>query len=99
MLIRDGENNLRVLTEADLRRIVFEVVALAMKMQTPLPPKLTGKPELEQYLDRSETAEILGVCPSTIDNMRRDGRLKSYNVRRRVKLKLSEVQAYLDNQK
>lgn len=91
-MIIGEDNNIRVLTEADLRRIVSEVVVQAIK-ETSQQPK---KPEPDRYLDKKEVAEMVGVSVSTVDNLRRHGVLKSYNVRRRVKFRLKEVQAYLE---
>lgn len=94
MLIKDGEQ-VMILTREELERIISKAVEKAMAVyffKNP-PPK---KPEPDQYLDKKEVAKMLDVSVSTVDNLRRSGRLKSYNVRRRVKFRLKEVQAYLE---
>ncbi len=59
-------------------------------MPADLPPLL---------VDRYDAARLLAICPRTIDAMIRDGRLPAVHFGRAVRIKLSELHAFIDGPK
>ncbi|MFO0932926.1 MAG: helix-turn-helix domain-containing protein [Planctomycetota bacterium] len=67
-------------------------------MQPTEPTTPTAPPRaFEVLLTRREVAAMLGVCPGTVDNLRRRGELAVVRVARRMpRFPESAVRAYLD---
>lgn len=80
-------NNIVVCTTEQLTQIID--AAIEKRLTT-----IQKSSEYDQYpelLTRIQVAEMLGCSKQTIDNWRRDGRLKKYNINRTVRFKKAEV--------
>jgi excisionase family DNA binding protein len=74
--------NLYIPTKDDIREIVQGELSTFQPVVLPLPDEL---------LTKIETAELLKLCTSAVDNLRRKGLLKAYRIGASVRFKRSEV--------
>lgn len=49
------------------------------------------------YLDKEETARVLGVGRATIDRMRQTGEIKSSKIKGSIKFALTEIAKFTNN--
>lgn len=75
------EHALRELVEDATRRVVRE--------------ELSREPGRDRYLPVAEAAEIAGVAPDTIRSWIGQGRLGRYNAGREIRVRRSELDAFL----
>lgn len=81
-----------VTTREDLKNLLTEIL-IAYK---PIIPKI--KTSEEEYITKKQAANFLQVSLATIDNYRRQGKIKSYKVGANVRFKKSELISSVTNQ-
>ncbi len=74
--------------ETTIRNIVEEAVRRVISEQMPQPANALDPNEL---LTRKASAQEFGVCPSTLDNYRRQGLITPCRIRGTVRYKRSEL--------
>jgi hypothetical protein len=84
------------LTKQDLEALVIDCVQVCLKRQAAQQPArrddVPGQAS-PNYVNKREAARLISVCPSTIDNAARAGKLKRHYVGKSVRFLRSEVLA------
>lgn len=83
---------LTTLTADELRYLVVDAVEHTIKnmAKNPAPAQPADAPP---YVSKREAARLIGVCPSTIDNAARAGKIKRHYVGKSVRFERAQVLA------
>ncbi len=80
------------LTPDEFRQIVIESVRYCLKTDKPITENVPAQ-AATPYVSKREAARLISVCPSTIDNQARAGKLKRHYVGKAVRFDRVEVLA------
>jgi len=83
--------NLTITGIEEIQKSIREIISTEVKIAL---SEIQSK-QVNKLLTKKESADMLSCCVATIDNLRREGLIKSISIRGRVMFRLCDLNDYI----